>query len=213
MEFDFEGSYGPYHSNYDTRQYVEQHADPGFRVSQTLARVLGLAVLRLASSPTLPFRYSHYARKIEEFIDTAAGWAIDDAGQRRVALDLAEARRLATRAAASATALESQLERATAAGALDAVRMRPLNDALVRVEQQLLDESEPPETRWYRHVIYGWNIYSLYEGQPLPGLAEAIRIGDAAAVARETSRLEQALARFVSSLAEIERLAGTLAVR
>ena len=31
MEFDFEGSYGPYHSNYDTRQFVEQHTDPGFR--------------------------------------------------------------------------------------------------------------------------------------------------------------------------------------
>jgi N-acetylated-alpha-linked acidic dipeptidase len=213
MEFDFEGSYGPYHSNYDTRQYVEQHADPGFRVSQTLARVLGLALLRLASSPTLPFRYSHYARKIEEFIDAADVWAIDDAGQRRVAIDLAEARRLAARAAAAATAVESQLDRAIAAGALDATRMRPLNDALVRLEQQLLDESEPPETRWYRHVIYGWNIYSLYEGQPLPGLAEAIRVGDVAAVARETSRLEQALARFVASLAEIERLAETEARR
>ena len=50
MEFDFEGSYGPYHSNYDTRRFVEQHTDPGFKVSQTLARVLGLTVLRLAST-------------------------------------------------------------------------------------------------------------------------------------------------------------------
>jgi hypothetical protein len=81
------------------------------------------------------------------------------------------------------------------------------------LEQQLLDESEPPERRWYRHVIYGWNIYSLYEGQPLPGLAEAIRVADPAAVARETSRLEQALARFVSSLGEIERLADALTLR
>ena len=210
MEFDFEGSYGPYHSNYDTRQYVERHTDPGFKVGQTLARVLGLTVLRLASTELLPLRYSHYARKMEEFIDTASGWAIDDAGQRRVATDLAKARGLATRAVATASAIEARLDRWVAAGAVDPVRARRINDALVRLEQQLLDESEPPETRWYRHVIYGWNIYSLYEGQPLPGLAEAIRVGDAAAVARETNRLEQALARFVTALEEIARLADTI---
>ncbi len=212
MEFDFEGSYGPYHSNYDTRQYVERHTDPGFKVGQTLARVLGLSVMRLASTELLPFRYSHYARKMEEFIDGAGGWAVDDAGRRRVATNLAAARGLATRAVATASAIEARLNRRVAAGPVDPVRGRRINDALVRLEQQLLDESEPPETRWYRHVIYGWNIYSLYEGQPLPGLAEAIRIADATAVARETARLEQALTRFVTTLEEIARLADAIDV-
>ncbi|MBA3271285.1 MAG: hypothetical protein H0T71_12330, partial [Acidobacteria bacterium] len=210
MEFDFEGSYGPYHSNYDTRQYVERHTDPGFRVSQTLARVLGLAVLRLASTELLPFRYSHYARKIQEFTDTAESWAIDESGRRRVAVDLADARRLAAQAMAKAAAIEAQLARRSATGPTKPDRTRRINDALVRLEQQLLDESESPAIRWYRHVIYGWNIYSLYEGQPLPGLAEAIRVGDPAAVARETSRLDQALARFLTALEEIARLADTL---
>ena len=213
MEFDFEGSYGPYHSNYDTRQYVERHTDPGFKVGQTLARILGLTALRLASTDLLPFRYSHYARKMEEFIASADGWAIDDMGHRRVAIDMAGARRLAAQAVAKAVAIEARIDRRVATDGVDRVRARRLNDALVRLEQQLLDESEPPETRWYRHVIYGWNIYSLYEGQPLPGLAEAIRVGDAAAVARETARLEQALARFVTALEEIARLADTLDAR
>ena len=31
MEFDFEGSYGPYHSNYDTRRYVERFTRSGIR--------------------------------------------------------------------------------------------------------------------------------------------------------------------------------------
>lgn len=213
MEFDFEGSYGPYHSNYDTRQYVERHVDPGFKVGQTLARVLGLTALRLASADVLPFRYSHYARKMEEFIDSAAVWAVDDNGRRRVTTDMTAARRLATDAVTKATAIEAQLDRRLAAGAIDPARARPVNDALMRLEQQLLDESEPPETRWYRHVIYGWNIYSLYEGQPIPGLAEAIRVGDATAVARETARLEQALGRFVKALDGIAGLVGTLDAR
>ena len=29
--------------------------------------------------------------------------------------------------------------------------------------------------RWYRHVFYGWNIYSLYDGQLFPGLADALQ--------------------------------------
>src|SRR6185436_870624 len=106
MEFDFEGSYGTYHSNYDTRQFVERQTDPGFTVSQTLARVLGLAVLRLSSTDVLPFRYSHYARSIAAFVDAAEGWAVDDAGRRRVALNLTEARRLAAQASTLATGIE-----------------------------------------------------------------------------------------------------------
>jgi N-acetylated-alpha-linked acidic dipeptidase len=162
--------------------------------------------MRLASANLLPFRYSHYARKMEEFIDGAGAWAVDDTGKRRVAIDLAAARGLATRAVASAAALETQIDRLANAGTIGAAEARPINDALVRLEQQLLDESEPAATRWYRHVIYGWNIYSLYEGQPLPGLAEAIRVGDATAVARETSRLEGALTRFVAGLDQATRL-------
>lgn len=77
----------------------------------------------------------------------------------------------------------------------------------------MLDESEPPASRWYRHVIYGWNIYSLYERQPLPGLAEAIRVGDPSAVDRETLQLERALTRFVAGLDEIARLVDSLTPR
>ena len=51
VEFDFPGSYGTYHSNHDTRRYFERFADPGFRRGETLARVLGLTVMRLAEAP------------------------------------------------------------------------------------------------------------------------------------------------------------------
>jgi hypothetical protein len=75
-----------------------------------------------------------------------------------------------------------------------------LNDQLAHLEQTLLDESASPAERWYRHVIYGWNIYSLYEGQPLPGLAEAIRLRDPTRIAKETARIESALRRMLDGL-------------
>jgi hypothetical protein len=70
------------------------------------------------------------------------------------------------------------------------------------LEQTLLDESGGPPKRWYRHVIYGWNIYSLYDGQPLPGLAEAVRLKDPARVAEETTRIENALRRMLAELGQ-----------
>ena len=70
------------------------------------------------------------------------------------------------------------------------------------MEQRLLDESEPPDRRWYRHVVYGWDIYSLYDGQPFPRLAEAIRARDPARATREVARIAAALGRLDVGLHE-----------
>ena len=68
------------------------------------------------------------------------------------------------------------------------------------IEHTLIDESEPADERWYRHVIYGWDIYALYSGQPFPGLARAIERGTESDVTREASRIERAPGRMSSGL-------------
>jgi len=202
MEFDFEGSYGTYHSNYDTRWYFQNFTDPGFVVGESLVGVLGLSMMRLAAAPVLPFRYGFYAGTIDRFLESAASWVADGSGAT-VRMSLDEARRLAQSIAERAGSLEARIDSGLADGSLSAENARGLNDGLARLEQALLDESEPPRERWYRHVIYGWNIYSLYAGQPLPGLADAIRRRDQAAVDREVARIESALRRMLEA---IERL-------
>jgi len=82
LQYDFDGSYGAYHSNYDSRYYVEHFSDPGFRVARTLTQVFGVTVMRLADATVLPYRYSHYAHKISEFLDDAGTW-----GAVKLALD------------------------------------------------------------------------------------------------------------------------------
>jgi len=79
---------------------------------------------------------------------------------------------------------------------------------LAGLEQRLLDDSEPADRVWYRHVIYGWDIYSLYDGQPFPRLAAAIRARDAAGTRREVARIGAALDRLDSGLREAIALAG-----
>ena len=156
--------------------------------------------MRLADSSILPFRYSHYGHMIAGFLNDAQTWARDDDGRRVVKLGLEKARALATEIETRTSELERSIDANIETGRWSDAARASLNDRLARLEQTLLDESGTPAERWYRHVIYGWNIYSLYDGQPLPGLAEAIRLKDSAQIAKETARVESALQRMLAAL-------------
>jgi N-acetylated-alpha-linked acidic dipeptidase len=191
--------FGAYHSNYDTRAYAERVADPGFAQGPVLARLLGTLAMRLSGADVLPFRFSHYAARIQKDLD-----AVDrrlPAAQRAAAGGLST---LAARIRETAAALERDIDQGLAAGRMPDPRTPALNDRLARVEQRLTDDEGPAASRWYRHVIHGWNIYSLYDGQPFPGLEEAIRLKDGPRVSHEVGRIERALRRMLSEL-EIAR--------
>jgi N-acetylated-alpha-linked acidic dipeptidase len=206
IEFNATGgyTYGAYHSNYDTRYFLEHVVDPGFRRGAELTQVLGTIALRLAEADVLPFRFSHYAERLAEYVDTASSWAIDDEG-RTMGLDLTPARNAVARVLAQSTKLEQVVDQGLAAGRFPSASTPQLNDLLARLEQRLLDEAGP--NAWYRHVVYGWNIYSLYDGQPLPGLAEATRVRDQERARREVMRIAAALDRLAEGLAQATRLA------
>ena len=188
--------YGTYHTNYDSRAYVEQIADPGFEQGVLMARVLGTMALRMSEATVLPFRFSDYATKLRAAIGLAEGWA-KDAG---TTIDAAALRSRADAVSAAAKSLEESIDRRLAAADLPAGVLPALNDRLAGMEQRLADDEGAPESKWYRHVFYGWNIYSLYDGQPFPGLAEALRLKDAARASREVQRIEKALDRMKSEL-------------
>jgi N-acetylated-alpha-linked acidic dipeptidase len=188
--------YGTYHSNYDSRAYVERVADPGFEQGVQMARVLGTLAIRMSEATVVPFRFSHYATRLQDAIRLAEGWA-KEAG---TPLDVSALRSRADAVGEASKALEAAVDRRLAAGDLPASTLPSLNDRLARMEQQLADDDGAAATKWYRHVFYGWNIYSLYDGQPFPGLAEALRMKDPPRVAREVGRIERALDRMKAEL-------------
>lgn len=188
--------YGTYHTNYDSRAYVERIADPGFRQGVLMAQVLGTMALRMSEADVLPFRFSHYAAKLLDAVDAASGWS-REAG---VAMDAAPLRARAEAVRVAAAALEQAIDGALASGGVPVSSRAALNDRLSRMEQTLADDDGAADTKWYRHVFYGWNIYSLYDGQPFPGLAEAFRLQDAGRVAHERGRIERALDRMLAGL-------------
>jgi N-acetylated-alpha-linked acidic dipeptidase len=197
IEFIGENGYGfgTYHSNFDSRAYVEKVADPDFQQGVVMSRVLGTLALRLSNAAILPFRFEDYAALLTPALAQTGGWANDF----RIALPpdatfLTRVKDIAT----LASQLSATVDQRLATG--DAGNVASLNDRLARLEQTLADDDGFADTRWYRHVFYGWNIYSLYDGQLLPGLAEAFRVGDAARVAHESRRITRALDRMAAEL-------------
>jgi uncharacterized protein len=195
LELLFRGgwSFGAYHSNYDNRYWMMRHGDEEFRRGALLARILGTAALRLAQAPILPYRFSYYGRKLEELARQAEEWS---SGRYR----FDRLKELASAVREKGESLEAALENEHLPADVER-----LNDGLMRLEQTLIDESAPPRERWYRHVVYGWNIYSLYAGQAFPGLAGALTRGTDEDVRREEERLEKALERLVRGLEELNR--------
>jgi len=198
--------FGTYHSSFDSRAYVERVADPGFEQGVTMSRVLGTLALRMAGADVLPFRFSHYAEQLERSLRDAAGWGRDSLGASRVALDLAPLLASAERVRRLATDVERGVDARLLSAPFPRARAQQLNDRLARLEQLLADDDGAADARWYRHVFYGWNIYSLYDGQPFPGLAEAIRLGDQARTTHEVGRIARALDRMAASLNEAYQL-------
>lgn len=199
--------FGTYHSNYDSRFYAERIADPGFMRGAQLVRVLGTVALRLGESQVLPYRFSHYASRLGEFVNTASTWATDDDGAPVVAVDVRGLKAAVQRIAAQAATLEQRIDAGLASGRLPSSQTAALNDRLARLEQALVDTSEPPDRRWFRHVVYGWNIYSMYDGQPFPALADAVRLRDARRVRDEVARIAAALDRLQAGLRDATALA------
>jgi N-acetylated-alpha-linked acidic dipeptidase len=196
--------FGTYHSSFDTRRYAERVADPGFTQGAVLARVLGTLALRLSGAEVLPIRFSHYARRLTEAAAEIDATARASGGP---AVDVSPLASRLDRIRDVAASLERHLDEGLATRRLPDQRTPALNDRLARLEQVLCDDEGAPASRWYRHVIYGWNIYSLYDGQPFPGLAEALYQKDAPRVTRELARIERALDRMLNEVEEAERLA------
>ena len=184
--------FGTYHSNFDSRAYVEKVADPDFAQGVVMSRVLGTLALRLSNAAILPFRFEDYAERLRLAWAESLGWA----QQAKIAIEDSEGTWLGRVKEIGALASQLSMAIARRLETGDVTNLSSINDRLARLEQKLADDEGAAETRWYRHVFYGWNIYSLYDGQMLPGLAEALRVGDEARVAHEARRITRAFDRM-----------------
>ena len=147
--------YGTYHSNYDSRAYVERVADPGFTQGVLMSRVLGTIALRMAQAELLPFRFSDYAVKLDDAITAAEGWAREAA----MPIDVAALREQADggarrRRGARVGARRPPADRRTAAGRRRRERSaRPDGAAPGRRRRRARLEVVPPRVLRLEHLL------------------------------------------------------------
>jgi N-acetylated-alpha-linked acidic dipeptidase len=161
---------GDYHCSCDNF-YMESHfIDPGWRYHVATARVVGLAVLRMADADVIPLHYAPYGREVRTYLDQLSAQQDQVFGRQLVNLQRDKAQ--ATRWANAAAALDRQIRRRLAAGrtaGLNALTLR-----LSRVERELLVARGLPGRSWYKHQIYAPGVNSGYGTQELPGINDAL---------------------------------------
>ncbi|KAI0053744.1 Zn-dependent exopeptidase [Auriscalpium vulgare] len=58
-----------YHSIYDSERWQEMYGDPGFARHVSVAKLLGLQMIRLSDSLVIPFNTTHYAFTLASYLD------------------------------------------------------------------------------------------------------------------------------------------------
>jgi N-acetylated-alpha-linked acidic dipeptidase len=192
-----------YHSIYENFHWMETVVDPTFEYHAVMARIQGLASLRLANATLLPF----------DFANEADYWklAYDDLLQVAKARDqnvprFDEAWQLLDSWQEEATALEQEMEQLLTA---DLMTMPP--SRLQELDQMILDrtrdfhrEVPTPENPAQRNLFSGSSYdFEAVSGGTLPGLRFALDRTDSDAAKREADLYLEALQQRVDGLRAI----------
>jgi len=185
------GPYGVYHSVFDNFQWFKKFGDPTFAYEQQMARVYGLAAIRLADADILPYDYEEYGKEVGVYIEAARKRAETKFGSNVPNFSLAAD---AAKRFEEAGTRALQVERSAPANAAK------LNQATRGAERGLLLPEGLPNRPWYRHAIYAPGQYTGYAAVVIPGVNEAIDRGDRATTEQQLQALTDALKRATSVL-------------
>jgi len=168
----FDGPYGVYHSQYDDLYWMEHFGDPGYRYMTAMVEVWSRMGLRLANADVHAYDFRTYATTVRGFLD-ALGKVPGAAGE----LDLTAAMTAVGAWQSEAETLQQKISMAMASmEALPASSFSELNDALLRIERELLVAEGIPGRPWFRHVLYAPRY--TYAAMSLPGVRETAESGN-----------------------------------
>jgi N-acetylated-alpha-linked acidic dipeptidase len=188
----FDGPDPTYHTLFDTHDYVERVADPGFAFTTTLARLMGIAAMRLSGAEVVPIDPVAMASSVRSYlreVSVRVRGASGDASLRGVQAALDQ---LTTAAQSYEAARRSALE------AGDHGRYPELNRRLLQLERSFIDNGGLPGREWYRHLLMA--PARSYQPVVLPGLSEALDSGDDGRFSSQAERLAAALRRAAGLL-------------
>jgi N-acetylated-alpha-linked acidic dipeptidase len=200
VDMSFNGSYGVYHSAYDSHYWVSRIGDPGFRYAQLMTALWGTMALRLANAPLLPLDVEVYATALDGFVAR-----LDEIPNRAARLDTAPLGAAVRELADAGRVLNTRSQAALAAGRLDATTADRVNAALLQFERTWLHEAGIPGRPWFKHLLFAPRY--TYAAMTLPGITEAAEAGD---WARATAQRDLLVVKVRANVALVRQAIAAL---
>jgi N-acetylated-alpha-linked acidic dipeptidase len=188
------GPYGVYHSAFDDFAFFTKFSDPTFVYEQEMARVYGIAVIRMASTEALPLDYQQYGKEITGYLNAAQAKAKEAFGDQ--APSFADALSASDRIEkAGASLLQKQSNFVGDPGVVNLV--------LRNTERMFLTDGLP-DRPWFKHSIYAPGEHTGYAAVVIPGVNEAIENKDLALTRQQLQILTAALNRAAGALEAVK---------
>lgn len=194
----------PYHSCYDTFEWIKKFADPTLEFHAAMAQVWALLILEIADEPIIGFDFPFYAAEVQRYLGALysdlAG--MEDEGAKTINLQpLMDASNLFVANALEFDTYESSWSAMVGSASLmesreTAIRRISHNTRMSDFESFLLDlpdkydlpeagdgESQPreggiPGRTQFKHVIFGPQRWSGYEEAYFPGIRDMLEQKD-----------------------------------
>jgi N-acetylated-alpha-linked acidic dipeptidase len=194
------GPYGVYHSVFDNFNWYKKFGDPDFKITQQMARIYGLQMIRMSTADVLPLDYEEYGKEVENYFTQAQAKADGKFGAGKIdfAPAIAAARRFTSAGASALT-----VERSAPANATS------LNRALSQAERALIVPEGLPHRPWYKHAIYAPGEYTGYAAVVIPGVNEAIDKNDLNTAQQQLRVVTDAVNRAAQVLESVSRMAAS----
>lgn len=223
IDFGFEGAdHGyPYHSCYETFDWMKKFGDPDFSWHRALAQVWALLILEAADRPVLPFDLRTYADAIGgAYLDTLENYAVEQARRSpsgSATLDVTSLKEAAAFLLDVASEFhhfeEVWTTNVLGSGGLEsnsfAIRRMEYNDALSTFETDLLDLPDGPKDKdqhgvpgreQFKHIIFGPQAWSGYDEAFFPAVRDALDVGNFTAAQVQVEKAAKILRRATEKL-------------
>ncbi|KAH7630564.1 hypothetical protein B0T09DRAFT_382500 [Sordaria sp. MPI-SDFR-AT-0083] len=220
IDLHFDGKGHPYHSSYDTFEWMEQVGDPDFVHHTMLGQVVAIILYELADRPVLPFDMPHYAEKIRDWTGEITRWVEDqakaakkDAVPKELKTSL-ESLKKASDAVLEAVRWFVEWEHEWQASVVSTGGWEPsgwgrrrceFNTKMGSFESDLLDSEGIPNRTQFKHVLFGPQLWSGYNEAYFPSIRDTVESGDWALANRTIAKVAD-----IIKLAAVNLARGTL---
>lgn len=184
IDLGFRGDF-PYHSSYDNFDLVETVIDPDFTYHGIMAQVVGLIILDLADRSIMPFDMTAYGDKLKLWVDDLERWAHAQSGDGEPSLDFSELKDAAGTVKTNADSFANWEQKwdhlVMQSGGWEGSDVSSTrvayNDKMAAFETALLDLEMGggiPNRTQYKHVVFGPQRWSGYDGVFFPAIRDMI---------------------------------------